>query len=374
MSKLFGDNRVINEAQNATPGDRSVYINFEALNNLPDQYEPFISEVKFDPLRLADNFSDVGGGTWMPSTQLMYKIGEACGISGGQNSITEPIVEEIDINPMLMKPIDAAPTYRKMNVGRRVSKFSERMQEDGTFIKSSVCTSEYNVWERCVEAWSKEEMYTNGYTKAGKYDNKYDNQYKRKAHFDGEMKFAHAKAETKAHCKTIRELAGLVTGYKQADLQKGRLIFAKIRRSREILKAESAARLSAMSRGLTDNRQSVPLLFGSNEQSEPETMTNVTPEPEVVFNAPPQVEHEQNPLPPKQEEMLAVLRQYESDNLFTPSFKDPAEKIMKWLKDNIDKNINAELDKSTWERASGILSRIEATIPEQGRVTHREMI
>jgi hypothetical protein len=245
----YGNAKLKERVERRSPEDKNVYINLDAIAELPDEYEAIISEVLFDPKDLPASFSDVGVGAWMPGTALIYEIAEACGISGIGEPIIEPIIEEIDYNPMLCAPMDALPTKRKMIVGKRVSKQSQVMQEDGTMRASSVCTSDYNAWERCSEAWSKEEMYTNGYTKEGKFPPKYDNKYKRKHHFDEEMKFAHAKAETKSHIKTIRELAKMQTGFKTEDLKEGRLIFVKIRRSSMVLKLETAARLDAIRNG-----------------------------------------------------------------------------------------------------------------------------
>ena len=126
------------------PGDKSVYINFDAIKDLPEEFEVVVTEVLFDPKNLAESFSNVGSNNnpaWQPKVELMYKIAEACGISGGDESETQPMVEEVDINPMLMKPMDAPPTYRRMTVGRSVSKRSSRLMEDGSLLWS-VCTSE----------------------------------------------------------------------------------------------------------------------------------------------------------------------------------------------------------------------------------------
>ena len=66
-----------------------------------------------------------------------------------------------------------------------------------------------------------------------------------------EMKFAHAKAESKAYLKTIRELAGMPTGFQSADLTSGKMLFARHnRKDKAVLKMETAARISAMSRGI----------------------------------------------------------------------------------------------------------------------------
>jgi hypothetical protein len=361
---IIGDPNVIKEAKAAPAGNRSVYINWDAISDLPDQFEVVVTEVKFDPRNLATDFSDVGNGTWMPQPHLMYEIAEACGIAGGDVSATEPIIEEIDINPMLCKPLEAPPVYRRMTVGKQVRKFSTRMQEDGTFARSSVCTSAYNVWERCCELWSKEEMYTDGYKKAGKYPNKYDTPQKRKAHFDGEMKFAHAKAETKAHLKTIRELAGLVTGYKAGDLVSGKLIFAKVRKSREILKAESAARLSALSREIEAPKEITATLFGPSdpeENIEHDDFQNVTETEEPPVFAEPVEEK-----PSKRDELMAVLNHYTNEGLIVPESQESVSNVLSWLK----RDANAEESQDRWGKCIDILRFIESKIPEEGRLTH----
>jgi len=230
----------------AKPGDRAVYVNMDAIRELPEQFEAVITKVLYDKNKLENDFSNVGSRdtpSWMPDPQLMYKIAEAKGISGISGS-SESIVEEVDINPMLRKAMDASPTTRKMVVGKRVTKQSFVIQDDGTERHSSLCTTEYNVWERCMELWSKEEAFTDGYTKEGKFPTKYDTMYKRRAHFDAEMKFAQPKAETKANLKTIRELAGMMTGFAPDDLKTGFLIFSRVRRSSDSLKVEAAAMMS----------------------------------------------------------------------------------------------------------------------------------
>lgn len=232
----------------AKPGDRAVYVNMDAIRELPDQFEVVVSKVEYNKANLDNDFSNVGSKdnpSYMPDPQLMYKIAEAKGICGGPESLSESIIAKVDINPMLCKPMDAEPNYREMVVGKRVTKRSFVIQDDGTERWSSSCTTEYNVWERCMELWSKEESYTNGYTKQGQYSNKYETMYQRRAHFDSEMKFAQAKAETKSNLKTIRELAGMMTGFSKSDLTTGFLIFSRVRRSMDSLKVEAAANLAA---------------------------------------------------------------------------------------------------------------------------------
>jgi hypothetical protein len=372
MSKrIFGDAETIRKAREA--GTANNYINWDAINELPEEYEAVITEIKFDPKKLESDFSAVDSKktTWMPQPQLMYRIAEACGISGGNDSQVEPLYEEVDINPMLMKPMDAEPCIRKMIVGRQVTKYSERLQEDGTFLRSSPCTVAYNAFERCAIMWADEEKWTEGYSKPNKFDNKYDTPYRRRSHFYDELKFAHSKAETKAHEKTIRELAGLQTGYKTEMLQGGSLTFAKIRRSREILKMESAARLGAMSRGEV---APVRALFAPDAESEPATEPEPVTQP-ASSSDPFALEvtdvtatHETEPEPKKtpRECLIATLEHYKTEKLVPENMIKETDNVLTWL----TKNADAETKKDLWPKAILRLTLIEKTIPEKGRVTH----
>lgn len=337
-----------------TPGDKSVYINFDAIADLPDEYEYIITEVLFDSKKLDDSFANVGSKdspSWMPNPELMYSIAEACGISGSEASETSPIVEEVDINPMLMKGIEANPTYRRMAVGRSVSKRSSRLMEDGSLLWSSLCTSDYNVWERCLELWSKEEMYTEGYTKENRFPSKYDTTYKRRAHFDSEMKFAHAKAETKAHLKTIRELAGLPTGFSTADLASGKFVFARIRRSKALLKMETAARLQAMSRGLYGGASAQ--LFGPQESAFDE------------LPPPVDVEIGDDPIVPEDSKIVILFREYLT-SIKDDELKKRAQDTLTWLESEEDPEANEKF----YAKALENLKAVEAAIPEAFRIEH----
>lgn len=339
------------------PGDPSVYINFDAIADLPDEYEAVITEVLFDPKKLEEFFANVGSKanpSWMPNPELMYKIAEACGISGSPDSETAPIIEEVDINPMLMKGLDAPPTYRRMTVGRSVSKRSSRLMEDGTPLWSSLCTIDYNVWERCMDLWSTEESYSEGYTKKLMYDReyKYDNMYKRRAHFDSEMKFAHAKAETKAYLKTIRELAGLPTGFTTADLAAGKFVFARVRRSKSLLKMETAARLQAISRGLSGSPVS---LFGPADDGQ--TNYDQLPEPEHV-----EAEVVEDV---KESLIIALFREY-LPSIKDKELKESGDKTLAWLESVEDPEANEKF----YAKAVENLKAIEDSIPAAFRITH----
>jgi len=362
---IKGDPQTIKRAQSAPAGDSSVYINFDAIKELPEEYEVVVTAVKYDPKKLDISFADVGSKaqpSWYPMPELMYKVAEACGISGSEESETSPVTEEIDINPMLMKGPEQAPTYRRKTIGRSVSKRSSRIMEDGTPIWSSLCTAEYNVWERCLENWSKEAMYSEGYTlpSTSKYGFKYDNTYKRQANFDTEMKFAHAKAETKAYSKTIRELAGMPTGYKPSDLIKGELIFARIRRSSLALKMETAARLQAISQGVGQSTAQTQL-FGPPVDEEVAPIMDVEPCPDD-FEAP------YEPVEEKDPEIIAVFKYY-LPSITDEKGKESATKTLDWLEKNKE---NLQANKSFYAKAVKNLAGIEEAIPEAFRIEHSE--
>jgi hypothetical protein len=295
----------------------------------------------------------------------MYKIAEAKGIKGCDNSIVKPILEEVDINPMLCRDEDELPTMRNKIVGRTVTKQSYVIEEDGTKRYSSPCTVSYNAWERCLEDWFKEERWTEGYTippKYGKY--KYDNKFKRKLHFQGELKFAQAKAETKAYEKTIRELAGLMTGYATQDLQSGKLTFAKVRRSKEDLNLERAARLQAISKG----NEPESLLFEPEpepEQADDPVQVTFSPEPESKPGPEPEKKSEPEPVS-LSEQLTHILRSYLSESMVPEQFENAAGSIVEWL----SSGNNLEDNETAKNKAIKILKDIETTIPEQGRFEH----
>lgn len=352
---IIADKEVLKKAKGQ--GIKSSYINWDAINSLPDEYEAVVTEVRFD---IEKDFSpvDSGGKTLMPTPDLMYRIAEACGIQGLSESIVEPLAEEIDINSMMCKPLDAEPTYRRMIVGRRVTKQSMRLQEDGTYLKSSACTSQYNVWERCQELWSKEEMYTDGYTKEAKYGTKYENKFKRRSHFDSEMKFAHAKAETKAYLKTIRELAGMPTGYQKADLSDGAFYFTKIRRSSEALRMEAAARLQYIRTGGQSSalpepeQQYQPRI----QLAEPETQDEGY---DIDFQA---SDFEfQSP----RDELISVLTKY-TEVVKEQKWLDFIGNALTWLKENQDAHENQAI----WAKTLKNLAAIETKLTPEQLVKH----
>jgi len=383
MSKIIAEKAIIEYCKKAKPGNKTVYVNMDAINELPDQFEAVLTEIKFDH---KTDFSDVGNGNLMPTPALMYRIAEAVGISGGDVSLTDPVIEEIDINPMLMKSMESEPTYRKTTVGRKVSKFSTLLQEDGTIRRSGVCTSIFNVWERCLELWSAEEANTKGYDSSivkhykdgnafyeytwnkeiKKRSLKYETAYKRKANFDAEMKFAHAKAETKAQNKTIRELAGLMTGYKAEDLKDGKFIFSKVRKSRGSLNLEQAANLSRIAGG-DKASPSGDLLFGAADEGitvEPDPEPEDKEEPDPFDSLEPDTEMK-DVTPTPEEELLGIFMTY------NVNIKDNADldKAVQWLEKHPDQN--APNYQRGWNKCLDILKGIEKLVDLSEMVEHK---
>lgn len=359
---ILGDDTLINKCRKATPNDKWCHVNFDAIDRLPDEYEAIITELKFD---IKHDFYDIGNNTFMPKPEFCYDIAKACGISGGDDSINEPLVEMVDIN-RVRADLTSGPNIQKMVVGRIVKKYSTVIQEDGTVRKSSVCSSAYNAFERCCELWSKEENDTAGYTceiKNGLYNAfdkdqygehyykgkyaypiKYRTRWQRQAQLDAEIKGSGAKAETKAHLKTIRELAGLMTGYKKEDLSAGILVFSKIRRSSMVLKMETAARLQALSEG---HKSSTELLFGT----EP---IKIAPPPEKKQTT--------------QANLIAILEEYLRISVVHESDVETAQNIIIWAK-KIPEESDA-VDQKYWPNVRESLTLIESKIPEELRIHH----
>ena len=378
--KIYGDPDTINLVKNARPGDPHVYINMEAIAELPDQYEVHFNKVTFDP---KNDFDDVGG-SYMPSPRVMNDIAEARGIEGTNDIKIESIIEEIDINPLLCKPLGSEPTIRKTIVGKRAVKTGRVLNEDGTWRTSDPCTVDFNAWERCLIEWTKEEEATNGYdpqiVKNGPYEyfkKKYNGQYYQKGqyaypikyispytrqrHFAEMMKFAQRQADTKARHIVIRVLAGLKTGYTEEEIKDGYFIFAKIRRSRQILQLETAADLQARAQGITsrgDNAQA--MLFGPSDNAEP-AITIVEEEWPTH-----ETQSDPEPVPTRRDLLIGIFEEYKKNNFITGDKIGKVDACLKWLNDTM----NAEDDVTFWKKSVGILKEIEETIPVDMRMRH----
>jgi hypothetical protein len=368
MSKIISDPDILDRVKKAKAGDVSVYINYEAIKELPEEFDVQISKVKFD---IKTDFSKVTKQepiTYMPTPALMYKVAEAKGISGNDNKIVSPLYENVNINEMFRKE-----EFKMMNtlVGYTCTKQSSVLNEDGTVRVSSPCTIDYNAWNRCLELWTKEESYSDGYKKQGKYDFKYDTQFKRKAHFYYELKFAMQKAETKAFEKTIREMAGLMTGYTADDLKEGAWYFARVRRSSKIMKLETAARLTALENGNGENKPATRLLFGPEPTEPAKTEQQQEPEERKIGKDISDVEIiPEEPEKTDPEKMSAVLKKYLSDEEIRKNIQgiDKVNLLIEWLDGK--PNINEGTDSSLWKKAIRKLQEIEGGMHEFMREEH----
>jgi hypothetical protein len=333
-----------------------------------DQYEAHVGEVKFDPKK---DWDEVGNGNFMPQPQVYSEIAIKRGVECSPEEHCERIFEDVDINPLLMKDITEPPTIRKMELGYMAVKRGSVLIEDGTYLPSDPCRASYNVWERCIAAWTKEELYTEGYSKKGKYPPKYETTWKRRKHYREELIFAQRQADTKARHVVIRHLAGLKTGYKEADIKSGSFVFVRIQRSRESLKLEQAARLDAIRNGagmLPDNRAGQKL-FGPPAESTLTIHETVEPEPEpaaaekdIPFGDVPWEDGE-----PPALTILDVLQAYHDGGLIADDgLKANTKRGIDYMRQA--KDFGPE--DSNWAGAVTLLHRIESTLDNDKLIAH----
>ena len=370
---IIGNQQAIKLAKESKPGNPSVLVSLEALENLPDLYDAQITQVDFVPPVSDDkpgDFSPVGGGKYMPSVDLMNRMSEARGISGMDMAVVEPLYEDIDWNIMTRNDKDPPKLVRYL-VGYRCTKQGRVLAEDGTERISDPCTVNYNAWERVCELFSKEEMYSNGYAKPGKYPFKYDTMLKRRNAFASEMKFAERKADSKARNVVIRTLCGMPTGYDTESLKLGYFVIGKIIRSAWAVKSEHAARLQALSQGIGDQSAS-KLLYGpaktepvppADEPAPTQTNSDQPLQYTVVDQdlASQALDAEQ---PMTQAVMIKALSQYKTSNLIPADMTGSIDKLLVWL----NGTQNAESNASYWAMALSRLAAVEEKIPKELQV------
>jgi hypothetical protein len=283
----------------------------------------------------------------------MNRIADNRGISGYGEVVEEEIYEDTDLS--LRDRLDA-PVVMKQLVGYVVRKRGSVLQEDGSPRCCSYRTGICNVWQECVSLWTIEEMWTEGYTKQGKFPPKYDTKWKRRAQFSSELLKALGKADSKAWSKCVRELTGMKTGYSTEDLKEGKFYFAKIRRSPLALRAETAARLQAISQGNAP-QTAQKVLFGPTEQFQKDNEPTIFP-----------MQTESIPVQnkSKREEYVAVALQYLNEKQVPTALVDSLTQAVAW----IEKTENADAVTNYWTRCCTILKDVEKAIPEIARITH----
>lgn len=380
MSKLYGDEETIKLAKAAKPGDNSVLVNMELVKELPEEFEAGVVKVSFDKQNIDKFFTNVGSKQkpkWYPHIEFMYKIAEARGISGSE-LIAEPIYEDVEIDEMNRT---LTGQIIKKKVGYIVKKSASVLNEDGTIFNSGERVSIENAWEECLAAWHKEEKATKDYTTVidgeytaynrkqngrhyvvvnGQYSNavpvKYETKWDRKCHFDEVLDKSLGKADSKAKSKAIREIVGLPTAFATEDLNKGYIIVSRIRRNRDILKLETAAKLSYLSGG---GKPKPNLLFGEMEE-DLEVVETIEQKIDTAPNAEPVPVSETKT--PKQF-LIESLETYGKN--ISEDLVETVDNILAWL----DKTETPETT-PFWTKAINLLKRIEEDMPEDFRVKH----
>jgi hypothetical protein len=383
MSKIYGNEKVIEAARKLQVGNPTNLISWDVLENLPEMFSGFVASVTFT----IDDWEDVGNGNLMPSPDFVNKICEARGIFGCEGGLSEPIYQEVDWNRLCCK-FNEPPLMVKMLVGYTATKQGKIMMEDGSMRPCDPCVVSYNAWERlCSDAWGKEEAATDYYSSEkikinektkGKYylvtwynktegkeqtDNyylKYDTRAKRQLSLDSELKFAQRKADTKARNVVIRIITGMSTGYTEKDLQMimnpetksktGTLYFHRIQKSDLAIKAEQSAYLKRITDpGVDLDRPVVSDVFDDKPKIE-----NKKPDPVIEKES-----------KTKQEELIMVLKHYKDNDLIMNNLKSGTEALLEWL------NSEKEAEKTEfWLKAIERLKSIEETIPEEMRISH----
>ena len=394
MGTIKGDPKIVERIEKARPGDPAVYVNLDAVKQLPDLFESHSAPVKFD---IKSDFTNVGTEkkpSWYPTAKLMYAIADKCGISGEGDSVIEPIMEEIDWSELTMSNV---PMIIKKKIGYTVRKRSKVLTEDGIYRISSERVGKHDAWNDCLKVWAKEEKATNGYdpqliktwASGDRYYEyeyngqkkqvalKYDTKYKRKLHFLDELDKAVGQADTKAHLKTIRELAGLKTGYTTEDLKEGVFYFVKITRSELAMKMEQAAQLEHIGRTGRIETKATKLLFSGADDVIPEVegnnMSIGKPGASVVDISDAKEIEEQ----PKERDKLLVwiINKYTEDaevlKNILPEKQQNLANIKEWLTAS---NAAINYDGVNWKKAVAILTEIENDLPEFMRVTHEVLI
>lgn len=346
---------------NINPNQKNNFINWDALDALPEELEPVFTEIKFDPKKKDEYFTNVGTKdkpSWYPRTEMMYKIAEACGISGNNEKMVELIQENVDINPVLMKPFGTEPTMRNIKTAARVTKQSRVLCEDGTYRTCSPESNEFNFFTRACLDFLTEEEYTKSYTKKQEYY-KYDTTIKRQKRLLELEKFAVQQAETKAFCKTIRVLAGLPTGFSNEDLAEGKLVFMKFVKSKRLQKLETAAKIDAIRNGRTGEIENISEnLFGSNQIEAP--IQEQQPEGNAFVEQDP---IKSEPVIDDKTKIINTLKQYANEQ------ESEILKIngaMDYLQTAIIKSENA-----TIEQLKEVLRKIERKIPTLKKIDHK---
>jgi len=414
MGKIIGDAKVIEAAQAVPVGSVASYVNWDAINNLPEMFSGHVVSVPFKPPVGDDDgdFESVGAGSYMLSADLANRVCEQRGIEGCDFGTCEPIYQDIDWNRLTCQ-FDKPPLMVRQLVGYTSVKQGRILTEDGTMRTCDPCVVSFNAWERCCsDFFGKEESatdyynpekvksYPNGnkYYEYTYYDKKagkeviakkniqYESRGKRQAAFDEMLKWAQRKSDTKARNLVIRVICGMPTGFRAEELKAGVFYLYRIQKSEFSVKAEQAARLAALSHGI-ENHTASASLYGNPERptatpaSEPRNVTPVEPvapapaavvepDPEPEQDAPTVAELAKQADPvvilDQRIELQRVIEHYQKNTLTPETLKDTAKNILLWLKSNA----KATEDAVYWPKAIKVMTDIESSVPPEMRIAH----
>jgi hypothetical protein len=153
-----------------------------------------------------------------------------------------------------------------------------------------------------------------------------------------------------------------MTGYTADDLKDGRLVFAKVRRSADSLRLETAARLDAIRHGIVAPPP-VRELFGPQDE--------VARRADLEFA---DVKDEKIDIPEPEksavDEMMAVLNVYHEDKVIPAEDIERVKNMLSYLGANPDADISPA-KKPFWKKCAQNLAEIEGKIPAVAHKSHR---
>lgn len=241
-------------------------------------YTTMITEIKIT----IDMFHKIWPG-YYPKKELSNQIGAGMGID------FLPNVKIEDVHGDEVKQSDG--TVISPKTGLRCFKQGRRMRPDGSFQISDPQPYEFN-WADRAELDFLSDQETGG--------KKYGSKLAKRKHILELKKFATQRAGTGSELAVIRNLTGMATSFKEADIKKGLIVVSQIIKSTEYVAIEARAKVENIRNGglIADRvNNDIELLTGNNpdikndfdrpdtnqQKPEPPKVVNQTqPEPQIT--------------------------------------------------------------------------------------------
>lgn len=202
---------------------------------------------------------------YYPTKGLSNQIGSAMGIEFLSNVKIEDVYGDIIEN--------ADGSKVKKTAGVRCVKQGKRRRPDGTWQLSSPCSYVFNWNDRAeLDILADAEKEPN----KQKYhfpNNPAKQQREQRKHILELKKFADQRASTGAELMVIRELTGMETSFKEADIKKGQIVVSQIVESDSLQKAKAKAQIDNIRLGgqsANNINDAAMLLTGNNPEVEKE--------------------------------------------------------------------------------------------------------